>query len=157
MTRDFPIVVRGHAGIGAAVEGLALVADDGFSARYDLDRKAGVFSRPQHKLCGKSYLDRILVLARAKGGVATAWMFYEMVSRGMAPRALLLNFANPIIAQGAAFADLPLMDRFECDLTAVVRSGDLVRVEPAAGVVTVLRGAGQMDEAHGAREDAARA
>ncbi|TMK14175.1 MAG: hypothetical protein E6G75_14940, partial [Alphaproteobacteria bacterium] len=28
----------------------ALVAKDGFSARYDLDRLRGVFSRPDHKL-----------------------------------------------------------------------------------------------------------
>ena len=39
-----------HAGIGPAVEGTALVADDNFSARYDLDRIRGVFSRSQHKL-----------------------------------------------------------------------------------------------------------
>jgi hypothetical protein len=44
-----------HAGIGPAVEGTALVADDNFSARYDLDRIRGVFSRPQHKLYGQSY------------------------------------------------------------------------------------------------------
>ena len=61
-----------HAGIGTAVEGEALVADDNFSARYDLDRIKGVFSRPQHKLYGQSYQDRILVLNTAKGGVATA-------------------------------------------------------------------------------------
>ena len=35
-----------HAGIGPVVEGTALVADDNFSARYDLDRIRGVFSRP---------------------------------------------------------------------------------------------------------------
>lgn len=143
MMRKMPIVVRGHPGIGEAVEGLALVADDGFSARYDLDRVNGTFSRPQHKLYGLSYQDRILILARAKGGVATAWMLHDMVSRGMAPRALVLNFANPIIAQGAAFANLPLMDRFETDLTSVVRTGDLVRVDPPAGTLTVL-------ERHGA-------
>ena len=32
-----------HAGIGPKVEGIALVADDNFSARYDLDRIKGVF------------------------------------------------------------------------------------------------------------------
>ena len=63
-----------HIGIGPVVEGEALVADDNFSARYDLDRIKGVFSRPQHKLVGQSYKDKILVLNTAKGGVASAWM-----------------------------------------------------------------------------------
>ena len=35
-----------HIGIGPKVEGIALVAHDNFSARYDLDRIKGVFSRP---------------------------------------------------------------------------------------------------------------
>ena len=39
-----------HIGIGPKVEGVALVAHDNFSARYDLDRIKGVFSRPQHQL-----------------------------------------------------------------------------------------------------------
>ncbi len=39
----------------------------------------------------------------------------------MAPAALLLNDANPIMAQGAAFADLPFMDRIEEDVTVAVR------------------------------------
>ena len=131
-------VLRGHPGIGPAVEGEALVAADNFSARYDLDRIAGVFSRPAHKLHGQSYVGKVLVLNAAKGGVATAWMLREMAARGMAPKALLLNFANPIMAQGAAFARLPLIDRFEQDVTRVLRTGDVVRVDPAAGTVTVL-------------------
>ena len=127
-----------HAGIGPAVEGTALVADDNFSARYDLDRIRGVFSRPQHKLYGQSYCGVILVLNTAKGGVATAWMLHEMASRGMAPRAILLNSANTIMAQGAALAGMAMCDRFaDGDVTALIRTGDEVSVDPAAGLVTI--------------------
>ena len=49
-------------GIGKKVQGEVLSANDNFSARYDLDRLKGIFSRPQHKLVGKSYVDKILVL-----------------------------------------------------------------------------------------------
>ena len=47
-----------HA-MGPVVRGSALVANDGFSARYDLDRIKGVFSRPAHKLAGQSYAREI--------------------------------------------------------------------------------------------------
>ena len=127
-----------HRGIGPDVEGVALVADDNFSARYDLDRVNGVFSRPQHKLYGQSYRDVILVLNTAKGGVATAWMLYEMVSRDMAPRALLLNSANTILAQGAALANMAMCDRFaDGDITTLLQTGDRLTVAPSAGLVTV--------------------
>ena len=131
-------IFKGHPGIGAAVSGQALVASDNFSARYDLDRIKGVFSRPQHKLCGQSYEGKILILNAAKGGVATAWMLKEMVSRGIAPKALILNFANPIMAQGAAFANLTLIDRFDIDITECVPDGAHVQVNPETGELRVF-------------------
>ena len=133
-----PTVLKCHVGIGPKVQGEALVANDNFSARYDLDRIKGIFSRPEHALAGQSYVDKIVVLNTAKGGVATAWMLYEMVSRGLAPKALLLNTANTILAQGAALADMPLCDRFEeGDITTLINTGDTVEVDPESGQVTI--------------------
>lgn len=130
--------LRCHAGIGGDVEGVALVTSDNFSARYDLDRIKGVFSRPQHKLVGESYVDVILVVNTAKGGVATAWMLHEMAARDMAPKAILLNNANTILAQGAAFADMTLCDRFaDGDVTTLIRTGDRLLVRPKEGRVII--------------------
>lgn len=129
--------IKGHVGIGSTTEGVALVARDNFSARYDLDREQGIFSRPQHALYGESYVGRVLVLNAAKGGVATSWMLREMKKRGMAPAALLLNASNPIMAQGAAFAEIAFMDRFEVDITGAIATGDQVLVDPESGLVTV--------------------
>lgn len=131
------IFTAGRA-MGPAATGEALVATDGFSARYDLDREAGVFCRPGHALYGLSYVGRVLVLDRAKGGVASAWMFNEMVAQGKAPAALLMNWSNPVLAQGAALAGLTLADAFEFDITEAVRTGDLVAVDPAARTVRIL-------------------
>ena len=125
------------------MSGTALVACDDFSARYDLDRIRGIFSRPAHALYGESYVGRVLVLDTAKGGVATAWMLREMCSRGMAPAALLLNRANPIMVQGAAFAGLPFIDRFEVDVTRSLHTGETVRVFPSEGVVRIEESVGE--------------
>ena len=130
-------IIKGHVGIGPKATGEALVANDNFSARYDLDRVKGVFSRPNHKLVGQNYVGKVLVLNIAKGGVATAWMLREMAAREMVPVALLLNFANPIMAQGAAFGDVPLIDRFDVDITGAIRTGERVTVDPDSGTVTV--------------------
>jgi predicted aconitase with swiveling domain len=129
--------VTGHlfhaaSGIGQRVEAPALVASDGFSARYDLDRIRGVFSRPDHKLAGQSYLGRVLVLDAAKGGVATAWMLHEMKARGALPAALVLNTVNPIMVQGAALADFTMISGFDLDITKAIPSGAIVEVDPTA-------------------------
>lgn len=130
-------IYQGHVGIGPRVEGEALVASDNFSARYDLDLTKGVFSRPAHALCGQNYVGKILVLNAAKGGVATAWMLRDMKARGLAPAAIILNFANTILAQGAAFADLPMIDRFDVDITGAITTGEHVIVDPDTGTVTI--------------------
>ena len=134
-----PIVLHCHRGIGPNVIGSALVTQDNFSARYDLDRIKGIFSRPTHALFGQSYVGKILVFNTAKGGVASAWMLREMMERRITPIALVFNRVNPILAQGAAFGNLALVDRFETgDVATLFRTGDELSIEPGLGKVTIL-------------------
>lgn len=132
------VVFRARHAMGKNVRGTALVAQDGFSARYDLDRAAGVFTRPAHKLVGQSYVGRILVLETAKGGVASAWMLHEMQSRGMAPLAIVFNSVNPILAQGAALGELTMLAGFDVDITTAIPNGAELEIDPAAGTVTIV-------------------
>jgi predicted aconitase with swiveling domain len=126
---DRVIAFRAAAAMGQRLRGRALVAKDGFSARYDLDRVNGVFSRPEHRLAGQSYVDRILVLDTPKGGVATAWVLNEMKARGVVPAALVLNAVNPIMVQGAALADFTMISGFDVDITQAIPNGALVEVD----------------------------
>ena len=80
----------------------------------------------------------MLVLDAAKGGVATAWMLHDMAARGIVPRALIFNRVNPILVQGAAFGNVGLVDRFDGDVIQIFRTGDELRVDPAAGLVEIL-------------------
>jgi predicted aconitase with swiveling domain len=131
-------VFRAYQAMGRTVRGRALVAQDGFSARYDLDRIAGIFSRPSHKLAGQTYVGKILILHTAKGGVASAWMLHEMASRGIIPLALVFNSVNPILAQGAALADLPMLAGFDVDITAAIPDGSEVEVNPERSALTLI-------------------
>src|ERR1700759_2663344 len=129
---------RARHAMGPVVRGPALVAADGFSARYDLDRIKGVFSRPAHKLAGKSYVGKILVLDPAKGGVATAWMLHEMKSRGIVPLAIVLNTVTPILAQGAALGEVAMLAGFDENITPAVPNGAEVEVNPQEKWLKVL-------------------
>ena len=134
---DIKTFIARHA-IGNKVRGEALVANDGFSARYDLDRIQGTFSRPAHKLHGQSYVGKVLVLDTAKDGVASAWMLREMASRNVVPLAFLFNSVNPILVQGAAFGDITMMAGFDVDITAQVAHGSMVEIDPATKTMRVL-------------------
>jgi predicted aconitase with swiveling domain len=65
-------------------------------------------------------------------------MLHEMASRGVIPLAIVFNTVNPILAQGAAFGDLPMLAGFEVDITAAIADGAQVEVNPGARTVTVL-------------------
>jgi len=126
-----------HA-MGQPVEAECLCANDGFSARYDLNRIEGRFSRPAHKLFGQSYHGKILVLDTAKGGVASAWMLYEMKARNQYPVAIVFNTVNPILAQGAAHAGITMLAGFDVNITEQIKSGARLRIDPSSKTVQVL-------------------
>ena len=61
-----------------------------------------------------------------------------MKSRGIAPKAILFNAANTILAQGAALADMTMCDRFESgDVTKLIKTGDKLSIDPEKGVVII--------------------
>jgi predicted aconitase with swiveling domain len=132
-------VLTGPPGFGPPVEAEALVAQDGFSARYDLDHTTGVFSRESHPLYGQSIVGRVLVATTAKGGTATAWRLLDLVDRGIAPAALIFGRTNPVMVQGAVLAGIPIVHELQPDPIATLQTGDLLRVAAGEGRVAVLR------------------
>lgn len=141
MTRDAgsPLHLEGPVGFGEEIEGEALVSSQGFSARYDLDPATGIISRPSHELAGANIVDKVLVFATAKGGVATSWRLLDLVERGTAPRALVFDIINPVMVQGAVLAGIPIMAGLRPGAAESIRSGDWVRLRPGAGVIEVSR------------------
>ncbi len=107
--------------------------------RATISTASPAFSRARaHKLAGQSYVGKILVLDTAKGGVASAWMLHEMASRGVIPLALVFNSVNPILAQGAALGDVPMLAGFDEDITLAIPDGSEVEVDPGRSLLTLI-------------------
>jgi len=123
---------------GPVVEGEALVSEEGFSPRYDLDRWSGVITKPGHKLEGASIVDKICFFPTAKGGIAAGWAFYDLKGKKIAPKALIFGVTNPVMVQGAIFAGIPITAGWTPDPRGVVKSGDRVRVDPARKIIEIL-------------------
>jgi predicted aconitase with swiveling domain len=123
---------------GAVVEGEAVVSSEGFSPRYDLDRWTGVITKPGHKLEGVEIRDKILFFPTAKGGIAAGWAFFDIKSKGLAPKALVFGVTNPVMVQGAVFANITITEGWSRDPRECIRTGDIVRVDPAARTIEVL-------------------
>ena len=132
-------VIRVKRAFGAAVEGEAVVSDEGFSPRYDLDRWSGVITKPGHKLEGINIRGKILFFPTAKGGIAAGWAFHDIKSKGIAPKALVFGVTKPVMVQGAVFANLTITEGWSRDPRGCIRTGDIVRVDPASKSIRLLK------------------
>ena len=124
---------------GETVEGEAVVSEEGFSPRYDLDRWSGVITKPGHKLEGMQIKDKICFFPTAKGGIAAGWAFYDIKCKGIAPKALVFGVTNPVMVQGAVFAGMTITEGWSRPPREVVRTGDWVRVDTARRVIELLK------------------
>ena len=124
---------------GPVVEGEAVVSQEGFSPRYDLDRWSGEITKPGHKLEGTNIRDKICFFPTAKGGIAAGWAFYDIKHKGIAPKAFVFGVTNPVMVQGAVFAGITITEGWSRNPAEVVRTGDWVRVDPQRRTIEVLR------------------
>ena len=131
-------VIEVKQAFGPVVEGEALVSDEGFSPRYDLDRWTGVITKPGHKLEGESIVDKVCFFPTAKGGIAAGWAFYDIKWKKIAPKAFIFGVTNPVMVQGAIFARIPITAGWTPHPRGVVKSGDRVRVDPARRMIELL-------------------
>ncbi len=126
-------------GIGDTVRGPALVSQQGFGVRYDLDIATGVISNPNHDLFGQTLTGRIFICPFPKGGVAASWALADLKDRGLAPLAIVFRRASPIFVQGALFADIPIMHDLPEDPCSAIQTGDDVELIPRDGQIIIHR------------------
>lgn len=134
-----PVVIRVKRAFGRVVEGEALVSDEGFSPRYDLDRWTGQISRPGHALEGHNLRDKILITPSAKGGIAAGWAFYDIKHKGIAPKAFVFGVTNPVMVQGAVFAGITITEGWSRRPHDVIKTGDVVRVDPERKTIELVK------------------
>ncbi len=132
-------VINVNRAFGEIVEGVAVISEEGFSPRYDLDRWTGEISRPGHKLEGVNIKDKILFFPTAKGGIAAGWAFYDIKHKGIAPKAFVFGVTNPVMVQGAVFANITITEGWSRNPSEVIRNGDVVRVNPHAKTIELIR------------------
>jgi uncharacterized protein len=130
--------IRVERAFGPVVEGEAVVSSEGFSPRYDLDRWTGVITKRGHKLEGINIRDKILFFPTAKGGIAAGWAFFDIKAKGIAPKALVFGVTNPVMVQGAVFANITITEGWSEAPETRISTGDIVRVDPASRAIQLL-------------------
>lgn len=120
------VLVRGSA------EGEAVVVDS-ISFYGDVDPETGTIVSS-----GRSVSSRILVARRSRGSTVGSYVIYALARNGVAPKAIIIGEAEPIIVAGCVLASIPLVDRLPDKFFDTVTDGSIVRVS-ADGTVEVYK------------------
>ncbi len=129
---------------GGIVEGEALVSSMPFGFFGGVNPGTGIVIDRWHDLYEKNMKGKILIYPEGRGSTVGAAIILELARTQCAPKAILFNASEIITVTGGVLAkkfydcDLPMLDRFDCDITKAVKTGDIVRVDPAEGTVEIL-------------------
>lgn len=133
------VVLRGRKVVGGVAEGEALVTTDRISGWGGIDPRTGTVVETRHELKGQSFAGKVLVFPGAKGSSGWSAQFHLTRLLGTAPAALLFNQMTTKIALGAVVTHAPSVTDFDTDPLTVIETGDWVKVDGDAGVVTVTK------------------
>ncbi len=133
------ITLRGRKVVGGVAEGEALVTTDRISGWGGIDPRTGTVVETRHELRGQSFAGKVLVFPGAKGSSGWSAQFHLTRLLGTAPAAMLFNQMTTKIALGAVVTHAPSVTDFDTDPLTVIETGDWVKVDGDAGVVTVTK------------------
>ncbi|MFG1496299.1 DUF126 domain-containing protein [Saccharospirillum sp. HFRX-1] len=136
------ITLTGRKVVGGVAEGEALVTRETISGWGGISERDGTVIERRHELVGQSFAGKILLFPGAKG--SSGWSAYFHMTRlnGVSPAAMLFTRMTTKMALGAVVTRVPAMTDFEQDPYALIDSGDWVKVDADAGVLTITKAAG---------------
>ncbi len=131
--------LRGRKVVPGVAEAQALVTREPISGWGGVDPRTGSVIETRHELRGQSFAGKVLVFPGAKGSSGWSAQFHTARAMGMAPAAWLFNQMSTKVALGTVVSHAPAMTDFDQDPLEIIRTGDWVRVDADAGIVTISR------------------
>lgn len=117
-------------GIG---KGPALLSKEAISFFGSVDAKTGIVKEKGHPLEGKCIAGHVLVFPRGKGSTVGSYVMLQLKKNGVAPAAIIVLEAEPIIAVGAIISGIPMVDHLEKSPYETLKDGMEVEVDGSLG------------------------
>ena len=121
-------ITRGKA------KGIALVSKKPLSFLGGVDPETGIVKDIESDIRGESIKDKILVFPRGKGSTVGSYVIYQLKKNGVAPKAIIVEEAETIVATGAIIAEIPMVDKVDI---SKIKSGQIVEVDADKGEVHI--------------------
>ena len=120
------MILKGRGVSKGVDEGEVVKVDDRVSFLGDVDPETGkVFNY-------KNIKGKVFVFPGGRGSTVGSYIIYQLKKNGYAPKAIINQKSETIVAAGAIISDIPLVDDIQIDL---LKDGDIVKVDGDDGEV----------------------
>ncbi len=128
--------LKGRAVVGGSCEGRALVSLQPISFLGGIDPNSGIIIEKNHDLKEQLIKDKILCFPHGHGSTVGSYVLYSLVKRGLGPKAIVNQMADPVVVVGAIIADLPMVDKIDIQQ---IKTDEKLKVDGNKGLVKILR------------------
>jgi len=129
--------LRGRPIVEGISRGRALVSRNPLSFLGGVDPQTGVVIERNHDLNGRCIKDAILCFPHGHGSTVGSYVLYSLARRGLAPKAIVNERADPVVVVGAVIAEIPMVDQIDI---SEIRTGEIVEVDGGRGIVRIIGG-----------------
>ena len=127
--------LRGRPIVEGRSRGRALVSRNPLSFLGGVDPQTGVVIERNHDLNGRCIKNAILCFPHGHGSTVGSYVLYSLAKRGLAPKAIVNERADPVVVVGAVIAEIPMVDQIDI---SEIRTGDVVEVDGGKGIVRII-------------------
>lgn len=115
-------------------EGVAIVSDEPIGFYGGIDSKTGIVIDKGHPLEGRCVKDKILVFPCGKGSTVGSYVVYGLKKNGVAPRGIINEETETIVATGVILAGIPCVDKIDIKQ---IKDGDAILLDADNASVTL--------------------
>lgn len=118
--------------------GKTIVTKDSISFLGGVDPKTGIVIDRRHELFNQCITDKILVIPSGKGSTVGSYVIYQMIKNNTAPKAIICQNAEPIIAIGAIISKIPMVDNPDVDIVNTLKNDVCVTVDADNSLISII-------------------
>lgn len=131
-----PVILKGRTIVEGRCRAEALVSTKPISFLGGVDPADGKIIEKKHDLSGLCIKDKILCFPHGHGSTVGSYVLYSLAKKGLAPKAIINQTADPVVVVGAIIANVPMMDQVDI---RKIKTGDTVEVDACKGVAKIVK------------------
>jgi len=101
-----------------------------------VDPNSGLITERDHDLKGESVKGTVFCFPQGHGSTVGSYVLYSLAKRGVGPKAIVNQMADPVVVTGAIIAEIPMVNQIDIH---EIETGDEVEVNGTEGTVTIIK------------------